>query len=152
MKYGDLLPDEIIKKNADFCLYYAWILIIAGQIQKAEPLLEFALKITNEKILDKKSEKQEVENYRKLLGKIAVAFAHLNSNQHKPEKILVYCLTAMENLSDNDPLWLGWAWNYKSVEEVDKGKIKQGIEALIIAVEYGKKSDNLYLISSSLRL
>lgn len=109
MKYGDLLPDELIKKNADFCLYYAWILIIAGQIQKAEPLLEFALKITNEKILDKKSEKQEVENYRKLLGKIAVAFAHLNSNQHKPEKILVYCLTAMENLSDNDPLWLGWA-------------------------------------------
>lgn len=32
---------------------------------------------------------------------------------------------------------------------MDKGKIKQGIEALIIAVEYGKKSDNLYLISSS---
>ena len=40
MKYGDLLPDEIIKKNADFCLYYSWILIIAGQIQKAEPFLE----------------------------------------------------------------------------------------------------------------
>ena len=39
LKYGDLLPDELIKKNADFCLYYSWILIIAGQIQKAEPFL-----------------------------------------------------------------------------------------------------------------
>jgi LuxR family maltose regulon positive regulatory protein len=31
MKYGDLLPDELIKKNAEFCLYYSWILIISGQ-------------------------------------------------------------------------------------------------------------------------
>ena len=22
LKYGDMLPDELIKKNADFCLYY----------------------------------------------------------------------------------------------------------------------------------
>ncbi len=46
VRYGDLLPDEFIKRNADFCLYYSWILIIAGQIQKAEPYLASAEKIT----------------------------------------------------------------------------------------------------------
>jgi LuxR family maltose regulon positive regulatory protein len=37
LKYGDLLPDEVINKNTEFCLYYSWILIIAGQVKKAEP-------------------------------------------------------------------------------------------------------------------
>ena len=27
LKYGDLIPDELIKNNPGFCLYYAWILI-----------------------------------------------------------------------------------------------------------------------------
>ncbi len=34
INYGDLLPDEFINKNPKFCLYYSWILIIAGQIRK----------------------------------------------------------------------------------------------------------------------
>ena len=44
MKYGDLLPDELIRRNADFSLYYSWILIFAGQTQKAEPYLASAEK------------------------------------------------------------------------------------------------------------
>ena len=42
LKYGDMLPDELIKTNPEFCLYYSWILISAGQIQKAEPFLASA--------------------------------------------------------------------------------------------------------------
>ena len=79
MKYGDLLPDELIKKNADFCLYYAWILIIAGQIQKAEPFLVSAEKITRQIINDKNSSKEDVQYNKKLSGKISVAFAYLYS-------------------------------------------------------------------------
>ena len=86
MKYGDLLPDEIIKKNADFCLYYAWILIIAGQIQKAEPFLESAEIITMKIINDKNSSKEAVQYNKKLLGKISVAFAYLYSIIADPEK------------------------------------------------------------------
>lgn len=149
LNYGQLIPDEVINQNPKFCLYYSWILVNTGEIQKAEPFLEEAQKITIKKITDKKSGGFEVEDYTKLLGQIAVAFAHLNSNKDKPDKILEYCQTAMENLSDNDYLWLGWAWNSKGGAELNKGNIKQGIEALIIAVEYGKKSDNIYLISSA---
>jgi LuxR family maltose regulon positive regulatory protein len=71
MKYGDLLPDEIIKKNADFCLYYAWILIIAGQIQKAEPFLVSAEIITMQIINDKNSLKEDVRYNKQLSGKIS---------------------------------------------------------------------------------
>ena len=34
LKYGDLIPDELIKNNPEFCLYYAWILISAGKSEK----------------------------------------------------------------------------------------------------------------------
>ena len=147
--YGDLIPEDLIKGNPEFCLYYSWILINSGQIQNAQPLLESAQKTTNEKILDKTTKKHEVENYIILLGKIAVAFAHLNSNHQKPDKILDFCQSAFEKLSNKDPLWLGWAWNAKGNAELHKGNTRQGIEALIIAVEYGKTSGNLYLISSA---
>ena len=88
MKYGDLLPDELIKKNADFCLYYAWILIIAGQIQKAEPFLVSAEKITMKIINDNNSSKEDIQYNKKLLGKISVAFAYLNSLIANSEKSL----------------------------------------------------------------
>jgi LuxR family transcriptional regulator, maltose regulon positive regulatory protein len=78
LKYGDLLPDEIIKKNVEFCLYYSWILIITGQIQKAEPFLMSAEKITLQIINGKNSSKANVLYNRKLLGKISVAFAYMN--------------------------------------------------------------------------
>ncbi|MBC7916012.1 MAG: hypothetical protein H7Y07_18030 [Pyrinomonadaceae bacterium] len=147
--YGDLIPEDLIKGNPEFCLYYSWILINTGHIQNAEPLLESAQKIINEKILDKKTNKHEFENYIILLGKIAVAFAHLNSNQQQPDKVLDYCQTAFEKLSRKDPLWLGLAWNAKGNAEFNKGNTRQGIEALTIALEYGKISGNLYLISSA---
>ncbi|MDO1449915.1 LuxR C-terminal-related transcriptional regulator [Rhodocytophaga aerolata] len=148
-RYGDLIPEDLVKGNPAFCLYYSWILINTGQIQHAEPLLESAQKTTNEKILDKKTNKPEIENYRILLGKIAVAFAHLNSNQGQPDKVLEYCQTAFEKLSKKDPLWLGFAWNAKGNAELHKGNTRQGIEALTIALEYGKTSGNFYLISSA---
>ncbi|OBX21355.1 LuxR family maltose regulon positive regulatory protein [Gelidibacter algens] len=147
--YGELIPQDVIKYNPEFCLYYSWILINNGEIQKAEPLLTFAQKITNNKIRDKKTDKQEVENYIKLQGKIAVAFAHLNSNLQKPDITLDYCQIAFQKLPKEDTLWQGWTWNSKGIAELNKGNTKEGIDALIIAIEFAKKSGNLYLISSA---
>ena len=118
MKYGDLLPDELIKKNADFCLYYAWILIIAGQIQKAEPFLVSAEKITMQIINDKNSSKEDVQYNKKLLGKISVAFAYLYSITADPEKTFSYGKAAMENLSEDDPLWFSWGWYSIGIAEM----------------------------------
>ena len=47
---------------------------------------------------------------RNCLGKISVAFAYLYSIIADPRKIFIYCKAAMENLSEDDPLWFSWGW------------------------------------------
>ena len=148
MKYGHLLPDELIKKNADFCLYYAWILIIAGQIQKAEPLLQSAEIITMQVINDKKSLKEYIHYNKKLLGKISVAFAYLYSIAVDTEKTFSYGKAAMENLSEDDPLWFSWGWYSIGMAEMSRENFKESIKAFENALVYGKKSGNIYLIST----
>jgi LuxR family maltose regulon positive regulatory protein len=148
MKYGDLMPDEIIKKNAEFYLYYAWILIIAGQIQKAEPFLVSAEIITMQFINDKNSSKEDVRYNKKLSGKISVAFAYLYSITADPGKTFSYCKAAMENLSEDDPLWFSWGWYSVGIAETARENFKGSIDAYEKALEYGKKSGNIQLIST----
>ena len=148
MKYGDLIPDEIIKKNADFCLYYAWILIIAGQVQKAEPFLVSAEITTMQIIHDKNSSKEVVQQSKKLLGKVSVAFAYLYSITADPEKTISYCTAAMENLTEDDPLWYSWGWYSNGIAEMSRENFKECIIAFENALDYGKKSGNIYLIST----
>lgn len=50
LKYGNVLPDELIKTNPEFCFYYAWILIAAGKVHQAEPFLVSAENLTEELI------------------------------------------------------------------------------------------------------
>ncbi|MGB8489932.1 MAG: LuxR C-terminal-related transcriptional regulator [Bacteroidales bacterium] len=149
MQYGDLLPDEIIKKNADFSLYYAWILIIGGQDQKAEPFLACAEIITKNIINDKDSSKEAVQYNKQLLGKICVAYAYLYSKTDDPEKTFGYFKAAMENLSEDDPLWLSWGWYSIGMAEDARGHINECIGAFEKALAYSIKSGNIYLISSN---
>jgi LuxR family transcriptional regulator, maltose regulon positive regulatory protein len=148
IKYGDLLPAELIKKNAEFCLYYSWILIIAGQINKAEPFLASAEKITIQIINDSNLCEEDVGHYKKLLGKISVAFAYLNSFSMQSDKIFSYCKTAMENLSEDDPLWYSWGWYTIGIAEMSRESLRESIKAFENALVYGKKSGNIYLISA----
>ena len=149
MKYGGLLPDEIIKKNADFSLYYAWILIIAGQNQKAEPFLVSAEKITIKIINDKNSLKEDVRFNKQLSGKISVAFAYLYSKTADTKKVFSYFKTAMENLSEDDPFWHSWGWYSMGWAEEVSGHINESTEAFVKALSYAKNSGNIYLISST---
>ena len=147
LKYGEMLPDELIKKNPDFCLYYAWILIAAGKIQKAEPFLVSAENII-EKLINNDSSKEANQYNKKLLGKIAVAFAYLNSHKEHSQKIFDYCKTAKENLSEDDPFWCSWAWFSSGIAWFSKGDLFESNKAFNNAFEYGKKSGNIYLIST----
>ncbi len=148
LKYGDLLPDEIIKKSVDFCLYYAWILIIAGQIQKTLPFLESAELITKQIINDKNSSKEDVQDSKKLLGKISVVFAYQNSLIGHSDKIYKYSKTAMAYLSEDDPLWYSWGWYSIGIAEMSRENFKECIKAFENALVYGKKSGNIYLLST----
>ena len=148
MNYGDILPVELIKKNPEFCLYYSWILITAGQIQKADPFLSSAEKLTIQILENKNSSKEDIQYYKKLHGKIAVAFAYLNSHLEHSGKIFEYCKTAIENLTNDDLLWYSWAWFSYGIAYYSDGKFVESNNAFQRAFEYGKKSGNIYLIST----
>jgi LuxR family maltose regulon positive regulatory protein len=144
MKYGALLPDELIKKNPGFSLFYAWVLITAGQIQKAAPFLASAEQLAMQNLaigattLDQK----------KLIGKIAVALAYQHSLLGRPEVILAYCRTALENLSEEDPLWFSWGWYAVGTAQLANENLLESTEALKKALVFGKKSGNIYLITT----
>ena len=148
LKYGDLIPDELIKNNPDFCLYFSWILITIGEIEKAEPFLASAEKTTKKIINDQHASKDIIRLNNKLLGKISVAFAYLNTFNEASEKVLDYAQTAIKHLSKEDSLWLGWIWYSIGMTEMTKGNLKQGTIALNKSLENSKKSSNLYLIST----
>lgn len=149
LKYGDLLPDEFIKKNVVFSLYYAWILIIVGKNQKAEPFLESAEIITKKIINNNNSSKEDVQYNKQLLGKISVAFGYLYSKTANPEKTISYCKAAMRDLSDDDPFWYSWAWYSIGWAEEISGHIPESIVAFEKALAYSKKSGSIYLISTN---
>jgi LuxR family maltose regulon positive regulatory protein len=148
LKYGDMLPDELIKTNTEFCLYYSWILISAGQIQKVKPFLESAELKTKNLIQDSDSTNGNIQYYKKLLGKISVAFAYLYSHEEHSGKIYDYCKIAMENLSEDDPLWYSWAWFSYGIAHFSNGNLLESSVSFNNAFEYSKKSGNIYLIST----
>lgn len=148
LKYGDMLPDELIKTNPEFGFYYAWILIAAGKIHKAEPFLVSAEEITEEQIKNKNSSNEDILYNKKLLGKIAVAFAYLNSHLEHSQKIFDYCKIAKDNLSEDNVLWYSWVWFSYGVAHFSKGDLRESNKAFNKAFEYGKKSGNIYLIST----
>lgn len=147
LRYGDMLPEELIITNPEFCLYYSWILISAGQIQKARLILESAELKTKNLILENDLT-EGFQHQQKLLGKIAVAFAYLYSNEEHSKKIYDYCKMAMENLADDDPFWYSWAWFAYGIAHSSTGDLPESSVAFNHAFEYGKKSGNIYLIST----
>ncbi len=147
LKFCDLIPDHLVKKNPTLCLYFSWILITTDQLQKAEPFLTSAENITKKIINDPQSTADAVNSNSKLLSKISVAFAYMNTFVMSPEKVLDYAQTAMKFLSDEDSLWLGWIWHSVGMVEMSKGDIEQGATTLRKSLDYSKKSNNLYLIS-----
>jgi LuxR family maltose regulon positive regulatory protein len=148
LKYGDVLPQELIQKNATICLYYAWILIIRGKIQQAAPFLESAQTIVKEVISDLNSSEQLICKNKKLLGKISVAYAYQNSFIAPSDKIFDYCKTALDNLTEDDPLWSSWVWFSIGTTHLMLENFKECLEAHEKALAYGKKSGNIYLIST----
>jgi LuxR family maltose regulon positive regulatory protein len=147
LKFCDLIPDHLVKMNPTLCLYFSWILITTDQLQKAEPFLTSAENITTKIINDPQSSADVINSNNKLLSKISVAFAYMNTFAMSPEKVLDYARTAMKFLADDDSLWLGWIWYSVGMVEMSKGDIEQGAATLRKSLDYSKKSNNLYLIS-----
>lgn len=146
--YGVKLPDELIIENALFCLYYSWVLIIGGQPKKAEMYL-IGSEVNIRKLIEEGSTSVEITNYNKqLLGKVSVAFAYLYSHYEESDKTFQYCETAMEYLSDQDLLWISWAWFSYGISYYSEGMLHDSLKAFNKAFDYAIKTGNIYLLST----
>ena len=148
IKYGDLIPIKYVYESPSICLYYAWILISAIQISKAKPFLENAEEHVKRIITDKKTITKDLLENKKLLGKISVALAYLYSHEQNSVKIFQYCKIATNNLSEDDPFWFSWAWFSLGMANFSIGELTNSNEAYKNALKYGKKSGNIFLIST----
>ena len=92
--------------------------------------------------------KEDIRNNKKLLGKISVAFSYLYSIKADSEKTFSYGKAAMENLSEDDPLWYSWGWYSIGIAEMSRENLTECINAFENALVYGKKSGNIFLITT----
>ena len=143
LNYGSLLPEELIKKSANFCLYYAWVLIISGQVQKGATFLNDA-----ETVFESNYDNNIRPDKKNLWGKITVASAYLHSQLNNPEKTIAYFKIALDNLGTEESLWLGWGWFAFGMAQFSLGDLSQSINAFNEAFKFGKQSRNIHLIST----
>ncbi|MBK6281699.1 MAG: hypothetical protein IPF54_02645 [Draconibacterium sp.] len=147
LNYGRVLPEELIKKNVTFCLYYAWVLIISGQVQKAATFLNDA-EIIFKSNFDIKNLNKSNHDKKNLWGKITVASAYLHSQLNNPAKTIEYFKIALDNLGAEESLWLGWGWFAFGMAQFSMGDLTQSINAFNEAFKFGKQSHNIHLIST----
>ena len=148
LRYGNLLPDEVIRSNQEFVLYYSWILITAGQVGESEKYLDHSQKVIDAVINGEGSAKETMKANKFLFGKLATALAYMKLFTSPPETIIRYSEIAIDNLSETNPLWTGWAWYFIGNAELVRGDVHKGLDALNYALEYSKKTDNIYLIAT----
>lgn len=148
LRYGKLLPDEIIKSNHEFALYYSWILITTGQVAELEKYLDYAQKAIDEVINGERPAKEAILANKFIFGKLATTLAYMKLFTAPPETIIKYSEIAIENLSETNPLWTGWAWYFIGNAELVRGDVHKGMDAFNCALEYSKKTDNIYLITT----
>jgi LuxR family maltose regulon positive regulatory protein len=148
LRYGKLLPDEVIKSNHEFAVYYSWILITAGQVTESEKYLGYAQKVIDAVINGEGSAKEAILANKFLFGKLATTLAYMKLFTAPPETIIKYSEIAIDNLSETNPLWTGWAWYFIGNAELARGDVHKGLDAFNSALEHSKKTDNIYLIAT----
>ena len=139
LKFGELLSEETIGCNPNFCLYYAWSLTSAGHLEMAEKILGKAEKLAL----------ADLSSQGVLYGKISVAYTYVLSSSRNTERIFHYCEQARKYLSEEDPLWYSWAWLSYGVACVYTGKLKESGDAFEKSFNYGKKSGNIYIMTTA---
>ncbi|MCE5347268.1 MAG: LuxR C-terminal-related transcriptional regulator [Bacteroidales bacterium] len=148
LRYGNLLPDEVIKGNHEFALYYSWILITTGQAAESEKYLHYAQKAIDSVIRGDGSAKKDIPDNKFLFGKLATTLAYMKLFSAPPETIIKYSEIAINNLSGSNPLWIGWAWYFIGNAELVRGDVYKGLDAFNRSLEHSKKTDNIYLIAT----
>jgi len=135
LQYGELLDDEIIKQNLNFCLFYSWILISVGKVENAEKYLSFA----NAFLPDL------TENDTGIKGKLYITNGYYRLAKGDVGEIKKYSELALQNISTENSLWRSWAHvSMGDVYSLSRDLPKARTEYLE-ALKYSKKSQKIFM-------
>lgn len=146
--YGEMLPDEWIFKSAEFSLYYSWVLITSGKMSLAEPFINNAFEIANRKLNSFDPEDLEMRALQSLLGKIYATIALKYSYEDNADRIIDNCTNALKYFTDKNSIWMIWVWYTYGQAFFVNGDLEESTKAYQKAFEYGKNSNNIYLLST----
>jgi len=144
MRYGNLIPDDIIDMSPRFSIFYAWVLASGGMFQEAQRFLLSAQAILNTEYHEGDKNKENND----LNGKLAVAFAFLYSSSGNVSSVFEYCGKATAIITQDQTTWFSWSWYACGLGHMMTGNLPESIKAFELALEAGKKTGNLYLIST----
>ena len=144
MRYGNLIPDDIIDMSPRFSIFYAWTLVSGGMFQEAQRFLLSAQTILNREY--REGDKNKENN--NLHGKLAVAFAFLYSSSGNVSSVFEYCGKATAIITQDQTTWFSWSWYACGLGHMMTGNLPESIKAFELALKAGKKTGNLYLIST----
>jgi LuxR family maltose regulon positive regulatory protein len=144
MRYGNLIPDDIIDMSPRFSIFYAWTLVSGGMFQEAQRFLLSAQAILNTEY--REGDKNKENN--NLHGKLAVAFAFLYSSSGNVSSVFEYCGKATAIITQDQTTWFSWSWYACGLGHMMTGNLPESIKAFELALKAGKRTGNLYLIST----
>ncbi|MCB9450252.1 MAG: LuxR family transcriptional regulator [Anaerolineaceae bacterium] len=135
----DRLPEKLIHTKPQFCIYYAWSLIAAGQLDSAERSLEAAEEVLSIDTLSTTSSKA-------IRGRIAVTRSYLAFFQEDVPAIARYARAAIEYLPNQVSVWRSIAIVALGDALSMKGDYASAYHAHIDAVEACKTTNKTYIV------
>jgi LuxR family maltose regulon positive regulatory protein len=88
------------------------------------------------------------QQYNDLPAKLAVAFSFLYSSSGNVGSVFEHCYKATKLVREEDITWFCWAWYSCGLGHMMTGNLTESIKAFGVALEAGKKTGHLYLIST----
>lgn len=139
----DKLPSELIRKEPELNLAYAWINIILRQAEAIEPHIQVAEKALE--AITFKSTGVPSRYSDAIKGEIATTRASVALSHSDPLGAIELCRQALKLLPNDDLLMLAFATYFLGHGKLSIGHMKEAIEAFKQAGDLGFEADNLLI-------
>ena len=159
LKWFDLLSDRRIAEMPNLCIYYLWVILANGQVEKSEDFLSYVEE--NSEIINYEhqassviSKDIDIEGIKtEFFGKILAIKALLSSYKGESESIIKLAEQALIKLSAENFLWRGLTSLALGDAYSMSGQLNRASESYLEAITSSKKLNKLYFtIISSIKL
>jgi len=138
-KFGSLFNEKEIITSKIFCVTYAWILALNGNIKGAELYLN---KLRNLIPADKPEDKE-------IIGKIYLAYSSISISTGNVESAFKYSELALKYLPKKENSWNVWAYITNAEAHLLRFELNKSLKSYESAINICRKINNIYLMMIS---